>query len=72
LKPFQELIHKIKGNTCICFLLCWIMTRAVRPQELTLKNGTAYSQEWNCALTLETLAKVDATVQELFHMLMNH
>ncbi|KAM8788122.1 GTP-binding protein Di-Ras3 [Rhynchonycteris naso] len=73
LKPFYELIREIKGRNLRKYPIVLVGNKCddSRRRELTAKDGAAYAMEWNCAF-LETSAKADVNVQELFHMLLNH
>lgn len=73
LKPFYELIREIKGRNLRKYPVVLVGNKCDdnRRRELTARDGVAYAMEWNCAF-LETSAKTDLNVQELFHMLLNH
>lgn len=73
LKPFYELIREIKGRNLRKYPIVLVGNKCddTRRRELTARDGAAYAMEWNCAF-LETSAKKDVNVQELFHMLLNH
>ncbi|XP_054428679.1 GTP-binding protein Di-Ras3 [Pteronotus mesoamericanus] len=73
LKPFYELIREIKGRNLRKYPIVLVGNKCddSRRRELTAKDGAAYALEWNCAF-METSAKTDVNVQELFHMLLNH
>uniref|UniRef100_A0A8D2HXI0 Uncharacterized protein n=1 Tax=Urocitellus parryii TaxID=9999 RepID=A0A8D2HXI0_UROPR len=70
LKPFYELIREIKGSNLHKFPIVLVGNRNDEgPRELALADGAACAQEWNCAF-METSAKEDINVQELFRMLL--
>ncbi|XP_077000001.1 GTP-binding protein Di-Ras3-like [Tamandua tetradactyla] len=70
LKPFYELIFEIKGNNLPkCPIL--LVGNKREDCELALRDGAAYALEWNCGF-LETLAKTDVNVRELFLMMLTH
>lgn len=72
LKPFYELIREIKGSNLHKFPIVLVGNRNDEgPRELALADGAACAQEWNCAF-METSAKEDINVQELFRMLLYH
>ncbi|XP_062959723.1 GTP-binding protein Di-Ras3-like [Cynocephalus volans] len=73
LKPFYELICEIKGSNLHKFPIVLVGNKRDDRfhRELTLRDGAARALEWNCAF-LETSAKLDVNVQELFYMLLNH
>ncbi|MBV96376.1 GTP-binding protein Di-Ras3, partial [Eschrichtius robustus] len=71
LKPLYELIRQLKGNNpqkCPIILVGNKCDESHR--EVSEKEGAAYASEWNCAF-LETSAKMNINVQELFQMLIN-
>ncbi|XP_066121078.1 GTP-binding protein Di-Ras3 [Saccopteryx bilineata] len=72
LKPFYELIREIKGRNLRKYPIVLVGNKCddSRRRELSAKDGAAYAMEWNCAF-LETSAKSDVNVQELFHLLLN-
>ncbi|XP_062959757.1 GTP-binding protein Di-Ras3-like [Cynocephalus volans] len=72
LKPFYELIREIKGSNLHKFPIVLVGNKRDDRfhRELTLRDGAARALEWNCAF-LETSAKVDVNVEELFHVLLN-
>lgn len=73
LKPFYELIREIKGRNMRKYPIVLVGNKCDdrRRRELSARDGAAYALEWNCAF-METSAKTDVNVQELFHMLLNH
>ncbi|XP_008050039.1 GTP-binding protein Di-Ras3 [Carlito syrichta] len=72
LRPFYELIRKIKGSSLHKFPVVLVGNKSdERGREVTRKEGAAYALEWRCAF-VETSAKADVNVQELFHMLLSH
>ncbi|XP_008263301.1 GTP-binding protein Di-Ras3 [Oryctolagus cuniculus] len=71
LKPFYELIRRIKGNNLHKFPVVLVGNQNDQStRELSVSDGAARALEWNCAF-LETSAKTEFNVQELFHMLLN-
>lgn len=71
LKPLYELIRQLKGNNpqkCPVILVGNKCDESRR--EVSEKEGAAYACEWNCAF-LETSAKMNINVQELFQLLIN-
>ncbi|XP_004588818.1 GTP-binding protein Di-Ras3 [Ochotona princeps] len=72
LKPFYDLIRRIKGSSLHKFPVVLVGNQSDQSyRELSASDGAARAQEWNCAF-LETSAKTEFNVQELFHMLLNH
>ncbi|XP_036112847.1 GTP-binding protein Di-Ras3 [Molossus molossus] len=73
LKPFYELIREIKGRNVRKYPIVLVGNKCddSRRRELTSRDGAAYALEWNCAF-METSAKTDVNVQELFQVLLNH
>ncbi|KAM9244859.1 GTP-binding protein Di-Ras3 [Dugong dugon] len=72
LKAFYELIREVKGNNMHKFPIVLVGAKCDESgRELTLRDGAVYALEWNCAF-VETSAKTDFNVKELFFMLLNH
>ncbi|XP_076975619.1 GTP-binding protein Di-Ras3 [Tamandua tetradactyla] len=72
LKPFYELICEIKGNNLHKCPIVLVGNKSDDGhRELALRDGAAYALEWNCGF-LETSAKTDVNVRELFLMLLTH
>ncbi|XP_027958194.1 GTP-binding protein Di-Ras3 [Eumetopias jubatus] len=73
LKPFYELIRKIKGNTLQKYPIVLVGNECQESHwELPVSDRAtcACALEWHCAF-LETSAKMDSSVQELFRTLPN-
>uniref|UniRef100_A0A8C0D7Z6 GTP-binding protein Di-Ras3 n=1 Tax=Balaenoptera musculus TaxID=9771 RepID=A0A8C0D7Z6_BALMU len=71
LKPLYELIRQLKGNNPQkCAIILVGNKRDESHREVSEKEGAAYASEWNCPF-LETSAKMNINVQELFQMLIN-
>ncbi|XP_073935892.1 GTP-binding protein Di-Ras3 [Castor canadensis] len=73
LKPFLELIRKVKGNNLHKFPIVLVGNKEndERPREVAVKEGAAFAMEWNCAF-METSTRADANVQQLLYLLLNH
>ncbi|XP_016064240.1 PREDICTED: GTP-binding protein Di-Ras3 [Miniopterus natalensis] len=72
LKPFYELIREIKGRNLGKYPIVLVGNKCddIRRRELSATDAVAFAMEWNCTY-LETSAKMDINVQELFHVLLN-
>ncbi|KAB1268911.1 GTP-binding protein Di-Ras3 [Camelus dromedarius] len=72
LKPFYELIRQLKGDNPQKYPIVLVGNKCDESRrEVTEKEGAARASEWNCAF-LETSAKMNINVHELFHLLLNH
>ncbi|XP_045148033.1 GTP-binding protein Di-Ras3 isoform X1 [Echinops telfairi] len=72
LKAFYELIREIKGtNMQKCPIVLVGAKCDESRRELTMRDGAIYALEWNCTF-VETSAKTDFNIKELFFMLLNH
>ncbi|XP_004483751.1 GTP-binding protein Di-Ras3 [Dasypus novemcinctus] len=72
LKPFYELIREIKGNNLHKCPIVLVGNKSDESRrELGVRDGAAFALEWNCAF-LETSAKTDVNVRELFLTLLTH
>ncbi|KAL2772386.1 GTP-binding protein Di-Ras3 precursor [Daubentonia madagascariensis] len=70
LKPFYELIRKIKGDDLHKFPILLVGNKSDENcREVALSDGATCALEWNCAF-MEISAKMDVNVQELFHTLL--
>ncbi|XP_053446937.1 GTP-binding protein Di-Ras3 [Nycticebus coucang] len=70
LKPFYELIRKIKGrDLCRVPILLVGNKSDALGREVALTDGATCASEWNCAF-MEISAKMEVNVQELFHVLL--
>ncbi|XP_037672320.1 GTP-binding protein Di-Ras3-like [Choloepus didactylus] len=72
LKPFYELIREIKGNKLHKCPIVLVGNKSDKShRQLAARDGAACALQWNCAF-LETSAKMDVNVSELFLMLLTH
>ncbi|XP_069335010.1 GTP-binding protein Di-Ras3 [Eulemur rufifrons] len=72
LKPFYDLICKIKGDDLHKFPILLVGNKSDENcREVALSDGATCALEWNCAF-MEISAKMDVNVQELFHTLLTH
>uniref|UniRef100_A0A8C3VWN4 DIRAS family GTPase 3 n=1 Tax=Catagonus wagneri TaxID=51154 RepID=A0A8C3VWN4_9CETA len=72
LKPLYHLIRDLKGNNPLKCPIILVGNKCDEShREVSEKEGAACASEWNCAF-LETSAKMNINVQELFQMLLNH
>ncbi|ELV11320.1 GTP-binding protein Di-Ras3 isoform X2 [Tupaia chinensis] len=73
LKPLYEQIREIKGNDLQKFPIVLVGNKIDESgrRQLALRDGAAYALEWNCTF-VETSAKADINVRELFHTLLSH
>ncbi|XP_012622699.1 GTP-binding protein Di-Ras3 [Microcebus murinus] len=72
LKPFYELICKIKGDDLPKFPILLVGNKSDENcREVALSEGATCALAWNCAF-MEISTKTDVNVQELFHTLLTH
>ncbi|XP_003784279.1 GTP-binding protein Di-Ras3 [Otolemur garnettii] len=70
LKPFYELIRKIKGHDLCRVPVVLVGNKSdALGREVALSDGATCASEWNCAF-MEISAKMDVNVQELYHVLL--
>ena len=69
LKPLWESIREVKGNS-VPIMLVANKTDDTENQELTSQDGEATAKDWGCQF-LETSAKANHNVQELFEQLLS-